>query len=114
MIWPSRPSSRVSISILPEVEEARASRSVMRGTTSVSPRRSARRVALATSTSMLATVRRTDTPEDWFTWGLSRASWESVATTSAMNSGTSTRTPSTSKGRASCRAMATSVSTSSG
>ena len=86
----------------------------MRGTTSVSPWRRARRVALATRTSMLATVRRTDTPEAWFTWGLSRARWVRVATISAMKSGTSTRTPSTTKGRASCLAMATSVSMSSG
>ena len=49
--WPSRPSSMVSISTLPEVEATRASRSLMRGTASVSPRRRARRTALATSVS---------------------------------------------------------------
>ena len=35
-------------------------------------------------------VRRTDTPERWLRCGLWRASWLSSATTSAMNSGTST------------------------
>ncbi len=99
---------------MPEVEATRASRSVTRGTTSVSPARSARRAALATSVSALATVRRTDTPERWLMWLLWRASWENVATTSAMNGGTTTSRPSPDTGRASCSTMAISVSTSSG
>ena len=84
MIWPSRPSSRLSISILPAVDAASASRSQMRGTTSRSPERRARRTALAASTSLFDTLRRTDTPERWFTWLLWRARWENSATTSSM------------------------------
>ena len=49
--WPSRPSSSVSISILPVVDDASASRSETRGTTSRSPLISARRVAFATNVS---------------------------------------------------------------
>jgi hypothetical protein len=41
-------------------------------------------MALATSTSWLATVSRTDTPERWLMWALSRARWLSVATISVM------------------------------
>ena len=47
----SRPSSSDSISTLPCVEEISDWRSDTRGTASVSPLRSARRVALATSVS---------------------------------------------------------------
>jgi hypothetical protein len=62
----------------------------------------------------LATVRRTDTPERWFTCGLWRARWLSVATTSAMYPGMLTVRPSAESGRASWFAMAISVSISSG
>ena len=70
---PSRPSSSDSISILPDVDAAIAPRSHTRGTTSVSPARNARRNALAASTSLLLTDKRTDTPLRWFTWLLERA-----------------------------------------
>ena len=96
------------------VELARASRSDTRGATVSSPSRSARRTALATSVSRLVTVRRTETPERWLMFEDWRASWLNVATTSSIHAGTVAATPSTSKGRASCWAMATSVATSSG
>ena len=108
-ICSSRPSSSDSISTLPIVDAGSASRSLTRGATSRSPWRSARRAALATSVSWFDTVRRTDTPERWLMCGLCRARCESVATISVMYSGTVTRMPSASSGRASCAAMATSV-----
>ena len=48
---PSRPSSTLSISILPAVEATSASRSLTRGATTVSPARRPRRTALAASSS---------------------------------------------------------------
>ena len=120
-ILPSRPSSIDSISILPAVELISASRSLTRGTTWRSPRWRARRVALATSVSVLVTVMRTETPERWLTWLLARATWLNVATISDMNSGSVTMMPppspsnsARSSGRASAAAMSISVSTSSG
>ena len=86
-ICSSRPSSMVSISSLPAVDDARASRSDTRGTTSVSPCTSVRRAALATRVSRLDTVRRTDTPERWLMCGLGGPAGESSATISAMNVG---------------------------
>ena len=83
-IWASRPSSRDSISILPIIDAGSASRSLMRGATSFSPWRSARRVALATITSWFVMVNRTDTPDRWLMCGLDRARWDSVATISVM------------------------------
>ena len=50
----------------------------MRGTTTSSPSRSARRTALATIVSWFVTERRTDTPERWLMCGLWRASCENV------------------------------------
>ena len=86
----------------------------MRGTTSVSPWRRARRVALATSVSVLDTVRRTDTPERWLTCGLLAGQVGEGGHDLGHELGHVDPHPGTSKGRASWRAMATSVSTSSG
>ncbi len=81
---PSRPSSSDSISILPIIDAGSASRSLTRGATSFSPWRRARRAALATITSWLVMVKRTETPERWLMCGLERARCDKVATISVM------------------------------
>ena len=65
--------SRDSISTLPAVDATSAGRSLTRGTVCDSPRRSARRSALATSVSWLAIESRTETPERWLTCAERRA-----------------------------------------
>jgi hypothetical protein len=92
------------------VEDTSAGRSLTRGTASGSPRRSARRTALATSVSWLAIDSRTDTPERWFTCVERRAWWVMAATISAIQAGTVTCTPDADSGRASWATTAISVS----
>ncbi len=63
--WPS--SSAIVSSSFPRELAGVCPRSAMRGTTHVSPLKSARRSAFETTFSRLAIDMRTDTPEDWFT-----------------------------------------------
>ena len=86
----------------------------MRGTTSDSPTRSARRNAFATIVSWFETLSRTETPERWLMCGLCRASWLTVAMISLIAVGTLVVRPSADGSVASWSTIAISVSTSSG
>src|SRR5881227_12841 len=63
-----RTGERTVVPRICDLDALASSRSQMRGTTVRSPVRRARRTALAASTSEFDTLRRTDTPDRWFTW----------------------------------------------